>query len=116
MTTGGDGIFRWRRGAHARPALALTVFLLTFFAFPAKAQLFSARPPPVPPAVVPDPGGAVSLAPPSGPGAGPLPPPAAGLPSLPPALTQPAITALPPAGAPAQAVLALSARYGKDGP
>ena len=48
--------------------LALTAALLAFFAIPANAQLFSDRPPPVPPAAVPDPGAAVSLAPPSGPG------------------------------------------------
>jgi hypothetical protein len=119
MKSGGDGIFRWRRGNRVWPALVLAPILaglwLAFFAVPASAQLFSDRPPPVPPAAVPDPGGAVSLAPPSGPGAGPLPPPAAGPPSLPPALTQPSIGTLPPP-APAQAVLALSARYGKDLP
>jgi hypothetical protein len=83
---------------------------------PAHAQLFSDRPPPVPPASVPDPGAAVSLAPPSGPASGPIPPP--------PTLTQPAppVTVAPPAApaaaavAPSQAVLALSARYGKDLP
>jgi hypothetical protein len=113
MRTGGDGIFRWRRSVGLWPALALTGILLSFSALPARAQLFSDRPPPVPPAAVPDPGAAVSLAPPSGPAAGPLP-------SLPPTLTQPSIATVPPAappgGAPAQAVLALSARYGKDLP
>ena len=113
MTTGGDGIFRWRRGGRLWPALVLAGILFSLSAFPAKAQLFSDRPPPVPPAAVPDPGSAVSLAPPSGPGAGPPP-------SLPPALTQPSIATVPPpvppGGAPAQAVLALSARYGKDLP
>jgi len=98
--------------------LALAI-LLAVSAPPAKAQLFSDHPPPVPPASVPDPGAAVSLAPPSGPGAG-LPPPAGAVPSsLPPVLTQPSIAAVPPTppgGAPGQAVLALSARYGKDMP
>ena len=84
---------------------------------PAYAQLFSDRPPPVPPASVPDPGAAVSLAPPSGAASGPTPPP--------PTLTQPVpppVAVAPPATAPAaaappsQAVLALSARYGKDLP
>jgi hypothetical protein len=93
--------------------LVLAGILFSVSAFPARAQLFSDHPPPVPPAAVPDPGAAVSLAPPSGPGAG-------ALPSLPPTLTQPSIGAVPPAvapgGAPAQAVLALSARYGKDLP
>jgi hypothetical protein len=118
MNSGGDGIIRWRRVERLWPVLALAV-LLAVPAPPAKAQLFSDHPPPVPPASVPDPGAAVSLAPPSGPGAGP-PPPAAAVPSsLPPVLTQPSIAAVPPTppgGAPAQAVLALSARYGKDMP
>jgi hypothetical protein len=118
MNLGGDGIIRWRRVERLLPALAL-VMLLAVSAAPAKAQLFSDHPPPVPPATVPDPGAAVSLAPPSGPGAG-LPPPAAGVPSsLPPVLTQPSIAGVPPTppgGAPGQAVLALSARYGKDMP
>jgi len=113
MRTGGDGIFRWRRSAGLWQTLLLAGILFSFSAFPAKAQLFSDRPPPVPPAAVPDPGSAVSLAPPSGPAAGPSP-------SLPPALTQPSIATVPPAappgGAPSQAVLALSARYGKDLP
>jgi hypothetical protein len=113
MTIGGDGIFRWRRGVRLWPMLALAGILLALSSLPAKAQLFSDHPPPVPPGLVPDPGAAVSLAPPAGPGAGPPP-------SLPPVLTQPSIAAVPPAvapgGAPAQAVLALSARYGKDLP
>jgi hypothetical protein len=113
MTIGGDGIFRWRRGVRLWPMLALVGILLALSSLPAKAQLFSDHPPPVPPGLVPDPGAAVSLAPPAGPGAGPPP-------SLPPVLTQPSIAAVPPAvapgGAPAQAVLALSARYGKDLP
>ncbi len=95
--------------------LALSAILLAVFAPPASAQLFSDHPPPVPPASVPDPGAAVSLAP-SGSGAA-LPAPSAPLPSsLPPVLTQPSIGGVPPGGAPAQAVLALSARYGKDMP
>jgi len=116
MKTGGDGIFRWRRSRRLRPVLAFAAAFLFCSAFPASAQFFSDRPPPVPPASVPDPGAAVSLAPPSGPGAGPLPAPAAGPPSLSPVLTQPSIAAVPPGGAPGQAVLALSARYGKDLP
>jgi hypothetical protein len=119
MKIGGDGIFRWRRVAGVWATLALTAALLAFFAIPANAQLFSDRPPPIPPAAVPDPGAAVSLAPPSGPAAAPPPGAGAAPSSLPPVLTQPSITAVPPAappGAPAQAVLALSARYGKDLP
>lgn len=81
---------------------------------PAAAQFFSDRPPPIPPASVPEPstpsGPAISLAPPSGPAA---------TPGLPPTLIQPPVTtATPPALAPnlGQAVLALSARFGKDLP
>jgi hypothetical protein len=113
MKTGGDGIVRWRRVERLWPMLALTVILLAVAIPPAKAQLFSDHPPPIPPISVPDAGPAVSLAPPSGAGAG-------APPSLPPALTQPSIATVPPTappgGAPAQAVLALSARYGKDLP
>jgi hypothetical protein len=121
MTTGGDGIIGWRRSGRLLPAVAVALCLVALGQNAAQAQLFSDRPPPVPPASVPDPGGAVSLAPPSGPGAGP--------PSLPPTLTQPntpsmpppAVTTVPPAAplnaaAPGQAVLSLSAKYGKDTP
>src|SRR5947208_10065318 len=121
MTLGGDGIIGWRRSASLLPAFVLAACLYTLGQNAAQAQLFSDRPPPVPPASVPDPGGAVSLAPPSGPGAAP--------PSLPPTLTQPntpsmpppAVTSVPPAAplnaaAPGQAVLSLSAKYGKDTP
>ena len=83
-------------------------------AAPAAAQMFSDRPPPVPPASVPEPSGpAMNLAPPSGP---------ASIPSLPAPLTQPSVAAVPPvvapqgATVPGQAVLALTARYGKDLP
>jgi hypothetical protein len=78
------------------------------------AQMFTDRPPPVPPASVPEPsGGAMSLAPPSGP---------ASTPNLPAPLTQPPIAAIPPVIASpntstaGQAVLSLTARYGKDLP
>src|SRR6478609_1526089 len=102
MTLGGDGIIGWRRGASLLPGLVLAACLVVLGQNAAQAQLFSDRPPPVPPASVPDPGGAVSLAPPSGPGAGPPP-------SLPPAAPL-------NAAAPGQAVLSLSAKYGKDTP
>ena len=79
--------------------------------------MFTDRPPPVPPALVPEApaGPAMNLAPPSGP---------ASMPNLPAPLTQPqpSIAAVPPvaaplgAAAPGQAVLALTARYGKDLP
>jgi hypothetical protein len=87
---------------------------------PVSAQMFSDRPPPVPPSSIPDaPGGpALNLAPPSGPGS---------LPTLPPTLTQPtivppSIATVPPVAPPpgastaGQAVLSLTARYGKDLP
>jgi hypothetical protein len=118
MSSGGHDIGRtWRRG-RLPAALALAGALLAVASGPAAAQLFSDRPPPVPPAAVPEPTGpAMNLAPPSGP---------ASMPSLPPSLTQPSIAAVPsvapsvlaPQGAtaPGQAVLALTARYGKDLP
>jgi hypothetical protein len=84
---------------------------------PASAQMFQDRPPPVPPAAVPDvqTGPVMTLAPPSGTGA-----------AVPPALNQPtivppSIATIPPAAPPAapvptQGVLSLTARYGKDLP
>ncbi|MCA1523779.1 MULTISPECIES: hypothetical protein [Bradyrhizobium] len=119
MTRGGDGIGGWRRSGRLLPGLILAVCLLTSGRNAAQAQLFSDRPPPVPPASVPDPGNAVSLAPPSGLGAGPS--------SLPPTLMQPATPSMPPpavstvppaaplnAAVPGQGVLSLTAKYGKD--
>jgi hypothetical protein len=113
MTDGGAGIGRVRHAGRLWPALA--VVLLSAFCAPAHAQMFTDRPPPVPPAVVPDPGAAINLAPATGPAAAP---PTG---SLAPALTtQPSMAAVPPvnapqgAAAPGQAVLSLSARYGKD--
>ena len=108
------GDSRFRRCGHLLLGVALAAALPPVTIEPARAQLFSDRPPPVPPASVPEPGAAVSLAPPSGPGAGPAPS------QLGPTLTQPPVAAAPPAGAPlvtappTQAVLSLSARYGKD--
>ena len=96
------------------PVIAFVVASRLVMPAPASAQLFSDRPPPVPPASVPDPGAAVSLAPPSGPAAGPLPPPMLTQPPPPAAVAPPAVP--PGAAAPGQAVLALSARYGKDLP
>ena len=106
---------RFRGCGHLLQVLALAFALPAATIVPAGAQLFSDRPPPIPPASVPDPGAAVSLAPPSGPASGPIPAPA-------PTLTQPPVSAAPPPAAPlgvappAQAVLSLSARYGKDLP
>ena len=114
MTSGGNGIGRSRRGGRLLPALALAALMAAAIAAPAAAQMFSDRPPPVPPASVPEPSGpAMNLAPPSGP---------ASIPSLPAPLTQPSVAAVPPvvapqgASVPGQAVLALTARYGKDLP
>ena len=113
MTSGGNGIDRSGRGGRLLPALVLAGVLVSAMAAPATAQMFTDRPPPVPPGSVPDPGGAISLAPPSGP---------ASIPSLPAPLTQPSIAAVPPVVPPpgastaGQAVLSLTARYGKDLP
>jgi len=115
MTPGGNGIDGSGRGGRLLPALALAGILVSLMATSAPAQMFSDRPPPVPPASVPEApsGPAMNLAPPSGP---------ASIPSLPAPLTQPSIAIVPPAAASpsastaGQAVLALTARYGKDLP
>jgi hypothetical protein len=107
-----------RDARSARPALALALAGVIALAFPnpSRAQFFSDRPPPVPPSSIPDasPGGAISLAPPSGPSSAP---------NLPAPLTQPPVSAVTPpvapppiASTPGQAVLSLTARYGKDLP
>jgi hypothetical protein len=118
MTFGGNGIDRSGRGERQLPAVALAAILVFAISTSVSAQMFTDRPPPVPPGLVPDPGSAVSLAPPSGP---------ASIPNLPAPLTQPSVAAVPsvvappvvaPPGAstPGQAVLSLTARYGKDLP
>ncbi|THD59357.1 MAG: hypothetical protein E7813_24885 [Bradyrhizobium sp.] len=114
MTPGGNGIGRSGRGGHPLSVLVHVGILVWLTASPASAQMFSDRPPPVPPVSVPEAssGPAMNLAP-SGP---------ASIPSLPAPLTQPSIAVVPPAVAPptastaGQAVLALTARYGKDLP
>jgi hypothetical protein len=97
-------------------ALALAGLIALACPNPSSAQFFSDRPPPVPPSSIPDApsGGAISLAPPSGP---------ASAPNLPAPLTQPPVSAVTPpvappaiASTPGQAVLSLTARYGKDLP
>jgi hypothetical protein len=115
MTSGGYGTDRSGPGGRLWPAFALACLLVASFANPAAAQMFSDRPPPVPPAAVPEQpsGPAMNLAPPSGP---------ASMPNLPAPLTQPSVAAVPPvvapqgAAVPGQGVLALTARYGKDLP
>ena len=110
------GTDRGARSARLALALALAGLMALAFPIPSRAQFFSDRPPPVPPSSIPDApsGGAISLAPPSGP---------ASAPNLPAPLTQPPVsTATPPvappaiASTPGQAVLSLTARYGKDLP
>jgi hypothetical protein len=118
MTSGGNGIDRFEACGRLLRTLALTAMLIPALAAPTTAQMFSDQPPPVPPGSVPDPGGAISLAPPSGPGSVPATPPLLTQPSI----MQPSIAAVPPVAAPqgaappGQAVLSLTARYGKDLP
>src|SRR5713226_1268340 len=118
MTPWGKGIDRFAARGRLLRALVLASMLIPVLAGPATAQMFSDQPPPVPPGSVPDPGGAISLAPPSGPGSVPTMP----APLTQPSIVQPSIAAVPPvaasqvAPAPNQAVLSLTARYGKDLP
>jgi hypothetical protein len=120
-SNGSNGSGRSGRPLVAIVLVATLVLVIPVLAIPASvsAQMFTDRPPPVPPASVPEApaGPAMNLAPPSGP---------ASMPNLPAPLTQPlpqpSIAAVPPvvaplgAAAPGQAVLALTARYGKDLP
>ena len=120
MTCWGNGFGDNGRAWRFLPVLALAATLLSLGPATVSAQMFSDRPPPVPPASVPDAstGPSMSIAPPSGPGS---------VPSLPAPLTQPTIVqpsiatvppVVPPPGASTagQAVLSLTARYGKDLP
>lgn len=119
MISGDNGIVGFGRGGWPFPGLALAFALALLLAAllpaPVSAQMFSDRPPPVPPAAVPDvqTPPAMNLAPPSG--------------TIAPTLNQPTIVpptiatippvAPPPAPAvPTQGVLSLTARYGKDLP
>ena len=123
MISGGNGIVGFGLGRWPFPAQAFALILAVVFtaalAAPASAQMFQDRPPPVPPAAVPDvqTPPAMNLAPPSGTGAIPAAPPPLNQPTIVP----PSIATIPPAPAPAvavpnQGVLALTARYGKDLP
>jgi hypothetical protein len=117
-------MMKWGHGSNESgrcqrlASMLAATFLLVSLMQPAHAQFFSDRPPPVPPNSVPDvpSGPAISLAPPSGPSSSP---------SLPAPLTQPPVAAVtPPVPSPVpaapsvagQAVLSLTARYGKDLP
>jgi hypothetical protein len=118
MGSTGIGIGGRGRAGRVFPLVALATILAGSVPGSVAAQMFSDRPPPVPPAAVPDvtTGPAMNLAPPVGPGS---------IPSLPapltqPTIAQPAIQAVPPVAPPpstvGQAVLSLTARYAKDGP
>src|SRR5437763_15753095 len=92
MASGADGIDRSRRDERLVLALALAGWIIFGIATPAMAQMFSDRPPPVPPALVPETSApAMNLAPPSGP---------ATITTLNTPLTQPSMAAVPPASAP----------------
>jgi hypothetical protein len=121
----GNGFDRRGRGGRLLPGLTLALMMAGSMPASVSAQMFSDRPPPVPPAAVPDApsGPAMNLAPPSGPGSGPVLPPTLTQPTLTqPTITQPSLANTPPAApppgaaAPGQAVLSLTARYAKDGP
>ncbi|MGY3616181.1 hypothetical protein [Bradyrhizobium sp. USDA 10063] len=117
MIVWGDRIGRCGRGLLLLPAILLAVALVLTVPTAVSAQWFGERPPPVPPAAVPDAGPAINLAPPSGPGSTPNLP----APLTQPTIMQPSIATTPPAPPPGastanQAVLSLTARYGKDLP
>jgi hypothetical protein len=120
MISGGNGIAGNGQGGRPFPALALALALVAALSVPASAQMFSDRPPPVPPAAVPDvqTGPAMNLAPPSGTGTIPTVPPPLNQPTIvPPSIaTVPPAAPPPAAAAPTQGVLSLTARYGKDLP
>jgi hypothetical protein len=124
MISGGNGIVGFGRGGWPFPTLAvaltLALALAALLPAPVSAQMFSDRPPPVPPNAVPDvqTAPALNLAPPSGTGTIPTLP----APVTQPTVVQPQLTAVPPVAPPpgaataGQAVLSLTARYGKDMP
>jgi hypothetical protein len=116
----GDGIGGFGRAGWPFPALALALALVSLLPASGSAQLFSDRPPPVPPAAVPDvqTGPAMNLAPPSGLGAIPMLPAPLTQPSIvpPSTATIPPVVPQPGASTASQAVLSLTARYGKDLP
>src|ERR1700758_1567924 len=120
MTSWGNGFGECGRRRRLVRTLALAVTLICLLPASVSPQIFSDRPPPVPPASVPDAGAgpAMNLAPPSGPGSVPSGP----APLTQPTIVQPSIATMPPVVPPpgastaGQAVLSLTARYGKDLP
>ena len=125
MNSRGIGVSGCGRARRLFPLLALAAALALIPAA-APAQMFSDRPPPIPPALVPEApvaGPALNLAPPSGAGAVPVLPGPLTQPSIAqPTIVQPSIATIPPVAPPpgsptaGQAVLSLTARYGKDLP
>jgi hypothetical protein len=116
MISGGNGIVGFGRGGWSLPALVLALALVALLPAPVSAQMFSDRPPPVPPAAVPDvqTPPAMNLAPPSG--TGTIPPPLTQPTIVPPSIATIPPVAPPAAAVPTQGVLSLTARYGKDLP
>ncbi len=115
MIWSGKGIAGTGRGGWPSPALLVALMLILLLPASGSAQMFQERPPPVPPAAVPDaPGGpALNLAPSTGPGAAPP----LLTPLNQPTIVPPSIATVPPTPPPvSQPVLALTARYGKDLP
>src|ERR1700689_2788458 len=112
MTIGSNGTSRFGRGGPPLAAIALAAALALSFPASVSAQMFTDRPPPVPPASVPEvpAGPAMNLAPPSGPASllnlpGPVTQPSIAPPSI---ATAPPVVAPLGAAAPGQAVLALT--------
>src|ERR1700716_3798418 len=113
MTSRGDRFGGGGGAMRLFPQLALALALL--IPGPVSAQMFSDRPPPVPPSSIPDaPGGpAMNLAPPSG-SLPTLPPPLPQPSIVPPSIVPPSIANVPPAPPPpgastaGQAVLSLT--------
>jgi hypothetical protein len=120
MISGGNGIVGFGRGGWPFPAVVLALMLglalAALLPAPVSAQMFSDRPPPVPPAAVPDvqTPPAMNLAPPSG--TGTIPPPLTQPTIVPPSIATIPPVAPPAAAVPTQGVLSLTARYGKDLP
>ena len=118
MISWGNRIGGCGRGRRLLPAFWLAAALIAALPMSVSAQLFSDRPPPIPPASVPEPAPALNLAPPSGAGPGPSVP----APLTQPTILQPSVATMPPVVPPpgvataGQAVLSLTARYGKDMP